>query len=120
MGAGLTALGTLARLLPAVALLLLGAHFWRAGLVPLAAVVVAMVGLLFVRSAWSARVLQTVLGLGVLEWLRTAWVFASERAAMGQPYARLLVILGIVAAVTMVAALLLQSTAARRHFRSER
>jgi hypothetical protein len=30
------------------------------------------------------------------------------------------VILGIVAAVTMVAALLLQSTAARRHFRSER
>lgn len=110
----------LATLLPAVALLLLGAHFWRAGLVPLAAVLVAMVGLVFVRSAWSARVVQAVLALGVLEWLRTAWVFASARAATGEPYARLLVILGIVAAITLVAALLLRSTAGRRHFRIER
>lgn len=107
-----------ALLLPGLALLLLGAHFWRAGQLLLAGASVAMVGLLFVRSPWSARAAQAVLALGTLEWLRTAWVFASARAAAGQPYARLLVILGAVAAVTLVAALLLRSSPARRHFRA--
>jgi hypothetical protein len=77
-------------------------------------------GLLFVRNPRSARALELVLVLGVLEWLRTAWIFASARVAMGQPYGRLLVILGSVAAVTLVAALLLRSRLARRYFRSER
>jgi hypothetical protein len=106
-----------ALLLPALALLLLGAHFFRAGLVPLTAACVAMIALLFVRSPWSARVLQVVLVLGALEWLRTAWTFASLRAAMGEPYGRLLLILGTVAAATLAAALLLRASAARRHFR---
>jgi hypothetical protein len=119
VGARLKSVPALATLLPpALALLLLGAHFWRAGVMPLAAGCVAMLGLLFVRSPWSARALQAVLALGVLEWLRTAWVFATARAAMGQAYGRLLVILGAVAAATLVAALLLRSQAARRHFRN--
>lgn len=107
-----------ALLLPALALLLLGAHFFRAGLVPVAAACVALLALLFVRTAWAARVMQGALALGVLEWLRTAWVFASARAVAGQPYIRLLVILGGVALITALAALLLQSKTAREHFRS--
>jgi hypothetical protein len=103
--------------LPALSLLLLGAHFWRAGLVPLAAACAVMVGLLFVRTPWSARILQAALALGVLEWLRTAWAFASVRAGMGQPYGRLLVILGTVAVASLGAALLLRTPVARRHFR---
>ncbi len=59
-----------ALLLPAVSLLLLGAHFWRAGLVALAAACVAMTGLLAVRNPWASRVLQAVLALGAIEWLR--------------------------------------------------
>jgi hypothetical protein len=102
----------------ALALLLLAAHFFRAGLVPLAALAVALAGLLFVRSAWSARLLQWALALGVLEWLRTAWVFAAARAALGEPYTRLLAILGAVALLTALAAVLLRSAAARRHFGS--
>lgn len=121
MGARLNAVTTLATLLlPAVTLLLLGAHFWRAGLIPLAAVCAGTVGLLFVRSPWSARIVQTVLALGVLEWLRTAWVFATARAAMGQPYGRLLMILATVAAATLIAVLALRSLPARRHFRISR
>lgn len=96
-----------ARVLAGVALLLLAAHFYRAGLAPLAALCAMLVGLLFVRATWSVRVLQAVLALGALEWLRTAWVFAAARAAQGQPYGRLLAILGTVAAVTAIAALLL-------------
>lgn len=119
MGAWLTAVATFAALLPsALALVLLGAHFFRAGLVPLAAACVAFSALLFVRSPWSTRILQAVLALGLLEWGRTAWTFASARAAIGQPYGRLLIILGAVAAATLAAALLLHAPAARRHFRN--
>jgi hypothetical protein len=104
--------------LPALALLLLGAHFFRAGFVPLAAACAVLLVLLFVRSPWSARVLQGALALGALEWLRTAWVFASARAAAAQPYTRLLVILGSVALLTALAAWLLRSRRARAHFRA--
>jgi hypothetical protein len=112
---GVRAAGTLA--LPGLALLLLGAHFFRAGLVPVAAACAVLLALLFVRAPWSARMLQAALALGTLEWLRTAWVFASARAAAGQPYTRLLVILGGVALVTALAAWLLRTRAARAHFR---
>jgi hypothetical protein len=46
-------------------------------------------------------------------------VFAAARAAQGQPYGRLLAILGTVAAVTAIAALLLPRSALRnpREFR---
>ncbi len=97
-----------ALLLPSgLALLLLAAHFFRAGHIALAALAVAAIGLLFVRAPWSVRLLQATLLLGVLEWLRTAWVFASARAQLGHPYGRLLLILGSVAALTALAAWLL-------------
>ena len=118
MGAGLSVVRTVGTLtLPALALLLLGAHFFRAGLVPLAAACAAMLVLLLVRAPWSARVLQGALALGTLEWLRTAWVFAAARAAADLPYTRLLVILGSVALLTALAAWLLRSRVAREHFR---
>ena len=105
-------------LLPAVALLLLGAHFFRAALVPLTVLCLGLIVLLFVRARWAWLSLQLALAIGALEWLRTAWEFASVRAAMGQPYARLLVILGSVALVTALAALVLRTSTARDHFRS--
>lgn len=118
MGPGLNGLrlvGVLA--LPALALLLLGAHFFRAEWLALAAACVALLALLFVRSPWAARALRAALALGTLEWLRTAWMFASARAALGEPYSRLLLILGSVALVTGFAAWLLGSRAARTHFK---
>lgn len=91
--------------LPVLALLLLAAHFYRGGLVVPAAAVLVLVALPFVRSRWAALTLQVALVLGTLEWLRTAWALASHRAALGQPHGRLLVIVGIVAALTALAAL---------------
>jgi len=109
----------LARALAGIALLLLAAHFFRAGLIPLTALCVVLVALLFIRTIWAVRSLQVALALGTLEWLRTAWVFAAARAAQGQPYGRLLAILGTVATLTAVAALLLTRQAVRnpREFR---
>jgi hypothetical protein len=105
-------------LLPALALLLLGAHFFRAALVPLTVACLGLVALLFVHARWARLTLQVALALGTLEWLRTAWQFASARAAVGQPYVRLLVILGGVALVTGLAALVLRTPTARSHFGS--
>jgi hypothetical protein len=105
-------------LLPALALLLLGAHFFRAALMPLTVACLGLVALLFVRARWAVLTLQVALALGTLEWLRTAWQFASARAAVGQPYVRLLVILGGVALVTALAALVLRTRTARSHFGS--
>ncbi|MDQ1310420.1 MAG: hypothetical protein QG601_1690 [Pseudomonadota bacterium] len=104
-------------LAPGLALLLLAAHFFRAGLVPFAGLSVALVVLLFVRTPWAARLLQVALAAGTLEWLRTAWVFAAARAAADQPYARLLVIIGAVAVVTALAAWTIGNRTGRRHFR---
>jgi hypothetical protein len=107
-------------LLPALALLLLGAHFFRAALVPLTVACLGLIALLFVRARWAWLTLQVALALGTIEWLRTAWEFASVRAAMGQPYTRLLVIVGGVALFTALAALALRTRTARDHFGNPR
>lgn len=90
--------------LPVLSLLLLAAHFYRSGLYPLAVAVIALTGLAFVARPWAGRALGLVLACGAIEWLRTTWIFASVRVSMGLPYARLVVILGSVAAVTLASA----------------
>jgi hypothetical protein len=90
--------------LPALASLLLAAHFFRAGVYPLAGAMVALAGLTFVPRPWAGRTFGLVLLLGAVEWLRTAWSFASLRHSMGLPFGRLLAILGAVALFTLVSA----------------
>jgi hypothetical protein len=97
--------------LPTLALLVLAAHFHRAGLPVLAVLAFGCIALLFPTGPIAARTLQAVLALGTLEWLRTAWVLAQHRIEAGLPYQRMVLILGIVAAVTATAAWI----AGRRH-----
>lgn len=103
-------------LLATVAQLLLAAHFLRAGVIPASVLCLLSIVLCHVREPWARRVLQVGLALGVLEWLRTAWFFASARAAAGAPYGRLLAILGGVALLTAVAALALEGRTGKRQF----
>jgi hypothetical protein len=60
--------------------------------------------------------MQVVLVLGTLEWLRTMYELAHIRALHGQPYGRMLVILGVVAAVTFCSVLLFQSKALKKMY----
>ena len=101
-----------------LSVLVLGAHLLRlSNSLPIAgAMVLVLLGLLFVRQPWSARFVQTVLVIGTVEWLRTMLAFAQVRAALGEPYLRLVLILGVVAAVTLCAALLFQSRTLREHY----
>jgi hypothetical protein len=105
------------RLLPVLlCFLLLAAHFHRAGqLLP----TVACLGLpllLLLRRGWVPRLFQVLLVLGALEWLRALYFFAGMRIAFDQPWGRLAVILGAVAAVTALSALVFQSAALRSRY----
>ena len=101
----------------ALSLLVLGAHFLRSGHPALVLVALALIGLLFVRRTWAGRTAQVALLLGALEWVRTTLVLTGERARMGQPYGRMVAILGAVAGVCALAAVLLRAGPARRWFR---
>lgn len=102
--------------LPGLALLLLAAHLVHAGWLPLAGIALLLIGLLFVRRPWAARVVQAVLAIATIEWIRTAYSLSQLRLEHGRPYLRLLLILGAVALVTALAAAAFQHPALRRRF----
>jgi hypothetical protein len=100
----------------ALSFLVLGAHFLRAGQLALVALAVGLLALLFVRRRWARLTVQGALLLGAAEWVRTTLELTGERASMGRPYGRMVVILGAVAAVCVLSALLLLAPRARRWF----
>jgi hypothetical protein len=103
--------------LPVLALLLLGAHFMHAGLLPLAILAVLLIGLLAVRRPWAARTVQAILGVAVIEWVLTAITRAQIRMGHDEPYLRLVLILGGVALFTALAAAIFQHRVLRARFR---
>ena len=103
-----------------LSLLVLGAHFMRYGNSIGVFAALVLIGLLFIRRPWVARLMQVVLVLGALEWVRTMYELGHMRALHGQPYGRMLVILGIVATVTLCSALLFQSATLKKVYGLER
>jgi hypothetical protein len=101
---------------PALALVLLAAHFFRSGN-PAMWIVLALLVLFGVRRRWAARVLQVSLLIGAVEWLRTAAALIAARSEIGQPYLRLGLILGAVALFTALCSLTFQAARMRAWFR---
>lgn len=98
------------RLLPVIlSFLLLGAHFYRAGLLPLTLLCAAVLFLLLLRKSWVPLLFQVLLMLGALEWLRTLFMFAQMRIAFGEPWTRLAIILGAVAVFTALSGLVFKN-----------
>ncbi len=88
-----------------VSLLVLAAHFLRGGH-PLVVLVLLLTPLLLVgRRSWAQRVLQIVLVLGALEWIRTAVALTSARLQAGEPFLRMVAILTVVAALSILSAI---------------
>ncbi len=96
---------------------ILGAHFMRYGNSIGVIGALVLIALLIVHRPWVARLMQVVLILGALEWVRTLYELVQVRVAYGQPFGRMIVILGIVAAVTFCSALLFQSSALKKIYR---
>ncbi len=103
-----------------LSLVVLCAHFLRDGNEFGVAGALLLIGLLFVRRAWVARVVQGALVLGAVEWIFTLYQLAQWRAAQGQPATRMVIILGGVALVTLCSALLFQSNTLKRIYRLDR
>jgi len=105
------------RLLPAVvALALLAAHFYRAGLVPLVPTCIGAAVLLFVRLPWVRYLAVGSLLLAAAEWIRALVEFAGTRIAAGEPWLRLVAILAGVVVFTLLAALPFGSAVLRRWY----
>lgn len=96
-----------ARVLAFVSFLLLAAHFFRAGLLPGVGAALRLLPLPWLVRPWAASLAQGGLVLGSVEWVRTLLLYASQRQVDGRPVLRLVLILGSVALVTLVSALLL-------------
>jgi hypothetical protein len=92
-----------------VSLILLGAHFLRYGNVFGLAASLVLIGLLFVRSPWAARIIQLGLVLGAIEWGHTLYELVQMRMAQGAPVARMVAIIGTVIVVTLASALVFQT-----------
>ena len=101
----------------ALSLIVLGAHFLRAGNSVMLVIVLALLALLPVRRWWAARTVQAGLVVGALEWTRTLVGLARLRAEAGEPATRLVLILGGVALWTGLSAFLFQTTRLRTWFR---
>ena len=95
----------------------LGAHYMRYGSSLAVVGVAVLMALLFVRQPWVARLLQVALVLAAIQWVHTLYDLAQLRIAFGEPYTRLAVILGTVAAVTLCSALLFQSKELKKIYR---
>ena len=96
----------LLRLLPVIlSMLVLGAHFYRAGHLLLACGALLALGLLFIRRPLAVRLLQGLLVAGAVEWLATAGRLVMFRQDQGLPWLRLALILGLVALCTLLSAL---------------
>jgi len=105
------------KLLPLIiSFVLLSAHFYRSGLVIASGFCIAMPLLLLVRDSWVPRLLQVLLLLGALEWLRTLYSFAQMRIAFEQPWTRLAIILGAVALFTALSGLVFRTKTLRKRY----
>ncbi len=97
-----------------LSLIVLAAHFLRGGGLVIAVGVLGLLALLAVRRPWVARLMQVVLVLGALEWIRTLVTLTMHRSEQGQPFLRMMLILGLVAAVTLISAWLFETRRMRR------
>lgn len=93
--------------LPALAALLLGAHFLRAGRWAFVLLSLVAPALVLVPRPWARPWLRILLTAGALRWLHTTWVLVQARTAVGAPWLRMAAILGGVALFTVAAAALL-------------
>ena len=108
------------RLLPVIiSLLLLGAHFLRAGQSILVTASLLLIIPLLLRNAWVPRLIQLVLVLGAVEWLRTLYNVAQIRMDMGMPWTRMALILGGVALFTALSGLVFRSKKLRARYQSK-
>jgi hypothetical protein len=105
------------RLLPVfLSILLLGAHFFRAGDIVLVFIVLSSVIILLIPRPWAVRIIQIELVLGSIEWMRTLIHLVKLRQAMGESWSLLVLILGSVVILTICSSLVFKFKPLRKRY----
>ena len=105
------------RLLPVIlSILLLAAHFFRAGDNLYVLVLLVSLLLLVIKKSWVPWLLQVVLVLGAVEWLRTLMFVAQMRIEFGMPWTRMAIIMGAVAMFTAFSSLVFRGKTLRKRY----
>ena len=108
---------SLLRLLPVlISFLLVAAHFFRSGQVIFVTLALCLPLLLLIRQSWVPWVIQLVLLLAAIEWLRTMINIAQLRMHTGEPWMRMAAIIGAVALFTAASGVVLRSAALQAWF----
>ncbi len=97
--------------------LLIAAHCLRYGHLILVILCLAFPLVLLVKRPWAARAVQAGLVVGAIEWIRTTVLLVLARQELGEPWLRLVIILGTVTLVTAGSALLLQLPRQKKRYR---
>lgn len=86
----------------------MAAHFLRVGALCGVFVCLALpIVTALTRARWALRSLQALLVIGSVNWIATALRIGAQRRVAGEPWLRMALILGAVAALTALAAALL-------------
>jgi len=109
------------KLLPVIlSFVLLAAHFlFHTGQVAIAVVPLLFLVPLLFKKTWVPWFTQLVLLLGTIEWVRTLYVGASQKAASEEDWMRYAFILGAVALFTALSCLVFRSRGLRRRYSEE-
>ncbi|PIR16102.1 MAG: hypothetical protein COV48_10740 [Elusimicrobia bacterium CG11_big_fil_rev_8_21_14_0_20_64_6] len=96
---------------------MLAAHFLRMGALAAALLCLCLPFLaVATRARWALRSLQAVLALGSVNWIATALRIGAQRRAAGEPWLRMALILGTVAALSALAGALLSRRSVLERF----
>lgn len=87
--------------------IVLAAHFMRGGMLPMVIIALAAPLLLLIHRLWATRLVQCGLLLTAIIWVLTLLQIATQRQQAGEPWHRMAIILGVVAGVALLSALML-------------
>lgn len=101
----------------AIAFLLLAAHFIREAAYLLMGLCLAAPFLLVIKKRWALISVQLLAFAGAVIWVGISIGLVHQRMMSGNPWNRLVIILGAVTLFTVVAGALLSSDVARDRYR---
>ncbi len=106
------------KILPVIlCFLLLAAHFGRAQIFILQYISILIPFLLFWKTKIAAFIIQACLLLAGIEWIRTAVYYARIRIEDGEPWLRLAIILGSVAALNFATILVFRTKSMKARYK---
>lgn len=105
------------RLLPVtISLLLLSAHFSRAGIQILSLFFLIFPFFLLIKKQWTVKFIKVALIIGTLEWIRTLFYYIGRRIELGEPYIRLVIIIMCVALFTGLSILVFKNRSLKDYY----